>query len=237
MLGRQAVRDLNRLGHRADEHCVAVLARLTRDGGGGEHRELLEQLLLHLRDERLGRRDELGQRLRVVLGLREQVGRYHLGRGRVVRDHAQLGRASEHVDRDAPGYQRLGRRHVLVARAAHCVRRAHWPAAVRECSDSVRATCCEQRVGAGDEGGAERDWGGSGRGDPHVGAARHARSRHRHDHTRGQRVATAGRVAARVLHRRDSVARRATRDVELRVADRCLLHESKAADAVDCAHE
>mmetsp|Transcript_45339 Transcript_45339/g.144093 ORF Transcript_45339/g.144093 Transcript_45339/m.144093 type:complete len:322 (-) Transcript_45339:728-1693(-) len=86
VLDGQPIVDGDRLVQARHHDRVAVLQRLRRHLASGEHRQLRRQLAVDRRGELLRQADEGGQRRRVVLRLREEVGCHHRGRGAAVCD-------------------------------------------------------------------------------------------------------------------------------------------------------
>ena len=149
VLDRQPVRHVGGGVDVVDHHGVAVLERRLRRLRRRERLELREDLGVDGGGERLRRAHQIGLAGRVAR-LREQVGRHDLGARVGVGDHLALARPREHVDRDASRHERLRRRHVHVAGAAHRVARADGAGAVRERGDRVGAADGDELVGLGD---------------------------------------------------------------------------------------
>ena len=113
------------------------------------------QRLLDLIDKSLATRDQVTGGHGVVLGLGHEVGGHDGRVGGLVGEHADLGRAGDHVDADVAGHVALGGRHVGVARAHDLVAGRDGLGAVGDRGDGLGAADGVDLVDAGDCGGGE----------------------------------------------------------------------------------
>ena len=158
MLGRPRVEHLEALVEVLDEHVRALVGEgrldpLAVPGGG----DLADQLGVDGVEQLGAVGDEQAGRLRVVLGLRDEVGGDVGGHGGGVGEDADLGRAGLGVDGAAALHQALGGGDVDVARPGDDVdgdaapRRPRQPyASMRDrlrAADGVHLVDAEQRAG------------------------------------------------------------------------------------------
>nr|WP_245639192.1 hypothetical protein [Rubellimicrobium mesophilum] len=170
-----------------------------------------------------------------MLGLREEVGRDHLGVAGAVGEDVDLGRTGELVDADGTEDLPLGLVHEGVAGAHDLVHRGHRLRPEGEGRDGLRATDAEDAVGAREV--AARDHGlvrvGRQAGD-HLVHACHLGRDDGHDRRRQEREASAGDVAADTLHGDHPVAEEgAGQDLHLERPEAGELRLGEAADIGD----
>ena len=101
--------------------------------------------------------DQHRQRVGVVLGLGEEIGRHHSRIRACVGENDQLRRARQHVDADVARHQLLGRRDPAIAGTDHDIARWRSTDAVGQRGDRVGAANRQQPVGTGHRRGRKTD--------------------------------------------------------------------------------
>src|SRR6185503_20068381 len=114
------------------EYDAAVRDRLPRDRSGWKRTELTRDLRLDAIGQTAITRDEYWERVGVMLGLREQIGRYGCWRRRRVGENDELRWSREHVDRDPTRNELFGGGYVTVAWTDDDVGRRNRSRAERE---------------------------------------------------------------------------------------------------------
>lgn len=171
---------------------------------------------------------------RVGHGRRGETGD---GRRRARAEVFAVALTREHVDRDAARHERLCGGNVHVTRSDDGIARADRARAVRQRRDRLRPSHRDQLVCLGDVGGGERHRCRPRRGDADARAAGDPCGDGGHQDCRRQRVPSAGRVAARVLHRRQRVPCLSSRDWHGDLRGGGALRASKVADPLGGARE
>ena len=169
-------------------------------------RAVLGQVAPHLRGDPgrkpTVRREHDGVRVRIMLGLGNQVGGHPDG-VTACRDDDDLGRSGVEIDRAVGGDQGFGGGNVGAAGPDDLVDRRYGGGAVGQRRDSVRSAQTEQPRGPGDGGGGQ-----DGRVRPRtdhedLGYAGDPRRDHGHQQRGRQRIASGRHIAAHPAERRD----------------------------------
>mmetsp|Transcript_25027 Transcript_25027/g.79565 ORF Transcript_25027/g.79565 Transcript_25027/m.79565 type:complete len:524 (+) Transcript_25027:307-1878(+) len=214
VLGCHAVRRRDGALQIGREHCKTFAHG--RDGHvtRGQLRELPLEAGVHAADDLLLRRDQDRPRLHVVLRLRQQVGRHDLGVCAAVGNDQNLARTCQHVNAANAVDNGLCSGDPLVARADDDVAGRHSDPVRHRC-DGVRSPNRQQAVRTCHERSCLRDLRGAWGCHHHRGHACSDGRAGRHQHGAWQRIAPAGRVAARAADRLHGLARSATGDRHL----------------------
>src|SRR2546425_9932468 len=117
MLGRERIARGDALLHIGNNHDAAVRECRTGDFSARQIGELARELRLNAIEMSGIERDEHGQRVGVMLRLREQIRRDHRGGCRRVREDNQLRRAREHIDGNASRDELLRRGDIAISGA------------------------------------------------------------------------------------------------------------------------
>ena len=156
VLGSDGVARGDALVHARHDDRASVSQRRPCHAGGRQIAQLAGELPLHALDQCGIGGQEHGHGVGVVLGLGEQVCRDRGGVGARVREHDQLGRTREHVDRHRSGDEPLRRGHVAVPGSDDHVARRDGTRTVGERRDRLRPSHGQHAVRACDCGGGER---------------------------------------------------------------------------------
>ena len=204
VFGRQIVREGERLFQGpGEERGAASGERLGRDRIG-PLAELRFQCLADAQREGFFGSDEHGQRKRIVLRLRDQIGSEVRGARARIGDDDHLGRSGQRVDADFAGELPLRLRHVGVPRTHHGVAARDALGANGQRGDCLRSARPEDARRPGDPRRSRhfhrnRPVPLRRRGDDHLGHSGKPRHRGGHDHRRRIRRASARHVAGGAL--------------------------------------
>ena len=235
MLGRDPVDDRRGVGRKiAHENDAAVVAP-ARARDVGAHKAL--ELGLDRRGNGIGKGFVVGNqhrlRGRIVLGLRQQIGRDPGGIVLVVGDDQDFRRAGNQIDADLAEHAALGGGDVGVAGTGDLVDGLDRRRAIGECCHRLRAADTPDLVGAGDLGGQHDqriDHAVRRRHDhDHPLHARHLGRHDVHQHRRGIGRRAAGHIDAHRLER--PVARAEPRAGRVREVD--VLGQQRAMEGLD----
>ena len=157
VLGRHGVHRLDGGSHVGGHHDSAfVVERGACDLGTRRLRHQNVDTRLDLARKPLVAGHQIAGRQRIVLGLGHQVGRDHHGLGRGVSQHADLGRASDHVDSHVARDNLLGSGDKGVTRAGNLVDTRNGLGTVRQRGHGLGAAHHIDLVHAAELGGRER---------------------------------------------------------------------------------
>ena len=157
VLGRHGVHGLDGGSHVGGNHDGAlVIERGTRDLGARGLRHQNVDTRLDLARKLLVAGHQVAGSQRIVLGLRHQVGRDHHRLGRSIGQHADLGRAGDHVDAHIARNNLLGRSDKGVARAGNLVDTRNGLGTVRQRGHGLGAAHHIDLVHAAELGRGER---------------------------------------------------------------------------------